>query len=399
MKLVHFFKNFSKTIFIGILLLLLSECITRLYSKSEASFDINWQVTNDDLNKYTILRKQPWNLVFDGHMHTTYSDGYLSPQQLIQYQIANGYNVIFPTDHNSVFGALQVKKHAIEYNKQHNTSLLVIPGLEYTCCRIHMNLVGIDSDNDVVPITKFPSNQELQRVIAVVHERGGLVIVNHLPWSLQQRGNRLQRVLQDHPTKEELLSWGVDGFEVVNQNVFDYPTYEFCMQHNLIAWAGSDLHWPSYPFAWNVLQSSNSPTQDDVLAALRKRKNTIILHPYPEHLYAVQESSHSSFWAPMDSINNIFKSMYMLDGGMYSFVDGTCHTTIFYLEFGVIFSWILWLLIVTLVFIWIDFIAITKSLYTAYRWMLNIIFTPQQDHQEQGEEEEEELVQQQLLSK
>lgn len=44
-----------------------------------------------------------------------------------------------------------------------------------------MNFLDI---NETIPTTDpSPSDQELQRVINRVHELGGLVIVNHIPWS------------------------------------------------------------------------------------------------------------------------------------------------------------------------------------------------------------------------
>lgn len=41
----------------------------------------------------------------------------------------------------------------------------------------------IDINETVSATTPVPSDGELQRVINRVHELGGLVIVNHIPWS------------------------------------------------------------------------------------------------------------------------------------------------------------------------------------------------------------------------
>lgn len=44
-----------------------------------------------------------------------------------------------------------------------------------------MNFIDI---NETIPTTvPSPSDEELQKVINRVHELGGLVIVNHIPWS------------------------------------------------------------------------------------------------------------------------------------------------------------------------------------------------------------------------
>ena len=66
-------------------------------------------------------------------------------------------------------------------DERYKDRIVVIPGIEYTCCRIHMNLINI---NESVPIgPPEPSDEQLQQVIRRVHELGGLVIVNHIPWS------------------------------------------------------------------------------------------------------------------------------------------------------------------------------------------------------------------------
>jgi len=41
----------------------------------------------------------------------------------------------------------------------------------------------IDINETVAATAPVPSDEELQRVINRVHELGGLVIVNHIPWS------------------------------------------------------------------------------------------------------------------------------------------------------------------------------------------------------------------------
>lgn len=41
----------------------------------------------------------------------------------------------------------------------------------------------IDINETVAATAPVPTDEELQRVINRVHELGGLVIVNHIPWS------------------------------------------------------------------------------------------------------------------------------------------------------------------------------------------------------------------------
>jgi len=57
-----------------------------------------------------------------------------------------------------------------------------------------------------------------------------------------------------HPTREELLSWGIDAFESVNGLIFDLATLYFSKNHSLPIFAGGDIHGPTHePHAWNRL--------------------------------------------------------------------------------------------------------------------------------------------------
>lgn len=79
-------------------------------------------------------------LIAEFHTHTNYSDGSMSPEQVVDWAIAYGFHVLFVTDHNNLEGGLKAQEYALNHRRN---EILVIPGIEYTCCRIHMNLVGL----------------------------------------------------------------------------------------------------------------------------------------------------------------------------------------------------------------------------------------------------------------
>jgi hypothetical protein len=57
-----------------------------------------------------------------------------------------------------------------------------------------------------------------------------------------------------HPTREELLSWGIDGFESVNGDTIDLATLYFSKNHSLPIYSGGDIHGPTHePHAWTTL--------------------------------------------------------------------------------------------------------------------------------------------------
>ncbi|KAF9190114.1 hypothetical protein BGZ49_003735, partial [Haplosporangium sp. Z 27] len=153
-----------------------------------------------------------YDVLLDGHSHTTYSDGRMSPESLLNWHIANGYNALIVSDHNTVEGGLAAQKIALE---KFSGQITVIPAMELSCCRLHMNLIGINETIDYA-ITKWPTDDQLRATIARTHELGGLAIINHIPWSnTTEYGYELPR-MQNHPSREALVEMGIDGFEVAN---------------------------------------------------------------------------------------------------------------------------------------------------------------------------------------
>lgn len=71
----------------------------------------------------------------DFHTHTHYSDGILSPSELVNLAIEEGLDFIAVTDHNT-FGSFS------EFGE--NRELLVIPGIEVTTDLGHFNLFGFE---------------------------------------------------------------------------------------------------------------------------------------------------------------------------------------------------------------------------------------------------------------
>ena len=73
----------------------------------------------------------PYNVLLEMHSHTVFSDGAMTPEQMVEWALAYGFTAIAVTDHNNIWGGLRAKAYAEEkgYNK---SEILVIPGVEYT---------------------------------------------------------------------------------------------------------------------------------------------------------------------------------------------------------------------------------------------------------------------------
>ncbi|KAJ1733767.1 hypothetical protein LPJ61_001409 [Coemansia biformis] len=299
-----------------------------------------------------------YNILLDAHLHTTYSDGVLSPGQVVEYARANGYNAIIVTDHQGVEGSIAAKEYA---EKHHKDQITVITGMEYTCCRIHMNLIGINESVTVSP--PFPSDDELRSVINKVHGMGGLVIVNHIPWSNTTLLPWDVARLPNNPTREQLLEWGVDGFEVVNQNTFDLRSYQFVQQHSdrLVALTGSDMHYPGSSFAWTTINARNR-SANAILNEIRNRRTSFLLdasgtRPIQSPPYAKQYFRY----APWGMLGDYFNGYADRNTGMYSFQGTFCQREIMDVHGSMIGWFFLWLLVS---------IVVLEILYWFFRWLI-----------------------------
>lgn len=71
--------------------------------------------------------KGKYNIIFDQHSHTIFSDGKLTIKQNVEWHIAMGFNAIAITDHNNMRHLEEVEQVQEEYE-----NFLIISGLEWT---------------------------------------------------------------------------------------------------------------------------------------------------------------------------------------------------------------------------------------------------------------------------
>ncbi len=185
-------------------------------------------------------------VLFDQHSHTIHSDGEFTPQQNVQWHYAMGYNACVISDHDTIQGSIDARNYA---RQAYNNTFKVLLGAEYTTDRVHMNIIGISDDfmqyfiAHPPDVWDTPSDADLQAFIVSVHDHDGLVVVNHILWS-QAQG-------MDQPTRNELLAWGVDYIEVINDDEnYDTESMEFCAAHGIGQITGTDRHGPGSVLSW-----------------------------------------------------------------------------------------------------------------------------------------------------
>ena len=150
----------------------------------------------------------------DLHSHTLASDGWMTPEQNIRWHIANGFDAFVLTDHNTG----KNNKPTLELQEKY-PEILIIPGYEWTAMNIHLNFIGIEDYPYKVPSNA--SDDDVKTAIARAKDLGAVVMVDHITWTKDQP--RLRSGDLVHPTREDLLEWGADGFEINNEMYWHDP--------------------------------------------------------------------------------------------------------------------------------------------------------------------------------
>ncbi|OMJ12406.1 hypothetical protein AYI69_g9416 [Smittium culicis] len=81
------------------------------YDYTKATFDWKYDPRAAGLKPFDSNLTE-YNILLDAHSHTTSSDGRLSPKQLIDISVSNGYNAIIVSDHNTINGGILAHKYA-----------------------------------------------------------------------------------------------------------------------------------------------------------------------------------------------------------------------------------------------------------------------------------------------
>jgi predicted metal-dependent phosphoesterase TrpH len=104
----------------------------------------------------------------DLHMHTTYSDGLVAPEQLLDAVEVQDLDMIAITDHDTVDGAFAVRELAEAQGRR----VQVIVGIEVTTVR-GMHLLGLFVEK---PIKMF---QPVEYTIDAIMDQGGVCLAPH----------------------------------------------------------------------------------------------------------------------------------------------------------------------------------------------------------------------------
>jgi predicted metal-dependent phosphoesterase TrpH len=159
----------------------------------------------------------------DLHIHSNYSDGTASVEEILTHVAASDLRLIAITDHDRIAGAHKAKQLARSFGVE------VIVGEEVSTAEGH--LLALFIEQELAP------GRPAAETIAAIHAQGGLAYVPH-PF------DRLHSV----PDYEHLLKVidDIDILEIFNARVavpgFNEEARRFAAKYRVVAGAGSDSH-------------------------------------------------------------------------------------------------------------------------------------------------------------
>ena len=204
----------------------------------------------------------------DLHCHTTASDGLLAPGQLVRWSIANGYDGLVVSDHNTMDAVAAVAAAAKEIDPE----FVVVPGYEFTSMRAHVNLIGLRDPPRRKPHLLWTRKSTIVAAIEHVHEQGGVAMFNHRDWYPYN-------ILRSLP-RDWWLERGIDGWEVHNGFGFiddgALPFIEASKEYRVMfPGAGTDVHDPAKHWRVYTEVLTTERSVDGVLRALKEGKTRV----------------------------------------------------------------------------------------------------------------------------
>ncbi len=209
----------------------------------------------------TFSLKEVWKTInpnscpysYNFHMHTVYSDGKLTPSDLIQQAIAIGLKGLTITDHHSVGGFLQAQQYLDTVRQENQGSNLpyLWTGVEITAklIGVEVHILGYGFDPEHPSLAEYlqgnspeGENAAAKRVIDCIHQAGGLVVLAH-PARYRHSANKLIPLAVD---------CGIDGVEAYYAYGNPLPwkpsskqtaeILQLAAKYNLYTTCGTDSH-------------------------------------------------------------------------------------------------------------------------------------------------------------
>ena len=101
----------------------------------------------------------------DLHIHSCFSDGILSPKEILDEVISTSLKSIAITDHDNINGSIEAQKIA----RRNDYNLEIIPGIEFSCLENgeDFHIIGLFIDYDSLYLNETIDLMQKKRIDAI----------------------------------------------------------------------------------------------------------------------------------------------------------------------------------------------------------------------------------------
>ena len=173
-------------------------------------------------------------LFFDLHVHTSCSDGFLSPEQIVILAQRKGLSGLAITDHNTIKGAIRAKNF-IESNRIEKFKVVV--GAEISTTKGH--IIGLFLKAEI-------NSRDFRTVAEEIKKQRGIVVVAHPVRIPLFNRIRKKPLLKLSPEDFKFLDF-IEVWNSQNKKLANVTAKSLASQHQKPVLVGSDAH-----FSWEL---------------------------------------------------------------------------------------------------------------------------------------------------
>jgi len=165
------------------------------------------------------------------HVHSTYSDGEFTLQELRETFLAAGCAFMCMTDHAEYFDAARLKNYFDECRTLSDSRLRLVSGLEYSCDR-EMHILGYGA-------SRLADSKDPQEVIAQIDAEGAIPVIAH------PKNEAFEWIETFSSLPQGIETWNskYDGQRAPRPQTFALQQRLRQRKPELKAFYGLDLHW------------------------------------------------------------------------------------------------------------------------------------------------------------
>jgi hypothetical protein len=202
----------------------------------------------------------------DFHVHTRFSDGFLSPFDVVLHARRNGLDAFAITEHNMIYPAKMARwfSRAIDGPK-------VIIGEEITTDRFHLIALGIEE--------RVSPYGELGPIVDQIHDQGGLAIAAHPVkrfWpAFDSELAKLDGAEVMHPLAMGAAARGSRRGSWLWEEMRDWNVRAKADGYHVTAIGSSDYHFFNYLGVMRTLVFAQDDSEAAILSALREKRTVV----------------------------------------------------------------------------------------------------------------------------